>query len=53
MFLLVPDTATVKLPSDLAGITTLRFIPGTPKSPPDVAAATADIGRAVTRAGAR
>lgn len=53
VFLLVPDTAEVRLPSDLAGITTLRFTPGTGKSPPDVAAATADIDRAVTRAGAR
>lgn len=53
VFLLVPNTVTVKLPSDLTGITTLRFMPGSLHSSPDVAAATADIDRAVTRAGAR
>jgi CRP/FNR family cyclic AMP-dependent transcriptional regulator len=52
VFLLVPDADTVKLPSDLTGITTLRFTCGSAMSGPDVADAVGQIARVVAEKGA-
>jgi CRP/FNR family cyclic AMP-dependent transcriptional regulator len=52
VFLLVPDGDTVKLPSDLAGITTLRFTPKSSKSKLDVSKAVAEIAKVVVARGA-
>ena len=52
VFLLVPDGDTVKLPSDLTGITTLRFTPSGPPAKLHVANAVAAIAKVVELMGA-
>jgi CRP/FNR family cyclic AMP-dependent transcriptional regulator len=53
VFLLVPGGVDLKIPSDLYGITTLRFTPPTKRSTLDVAAAADDVLAVVARLGAR
>lgn len=53
VFLLVPAGVDLKLPSDLYGITTLRFAPPGKRSTLDVTSAAADVLTVVSRLGAR